>query len=94
MSKLYDALQDQLKTEHKKEAEDCIKIYNVLKAISREKYGVGTKLIEVSEEEVKAAKEKYAKTGECDCIYIYDESSYCGWYLRYCGICESLVSLV
>ena len=39
MSKLYDALQDQLKTEHKKEAEDCIKIYNVLKAISREKYG-------------------------------------------------------
>lgn len=37
--------------------------------------GVGTKLIEVSEEEVKAAKEKYAKTGECDCIYIYDESS-------------------
>lgn len=26
--------------------------------------GVGTKLIEVSEEEVKAAKEKYAKTGE------------------------------
>lgn len=39
MSKLYDALQDQLKTEHKKEAEDCIKIYNALKAISREKYG-------------------------------------------------------
>lgn len=36
MSKLYDALQDQLKTEHKKEAEDCIKIYNALKAISRE----------------------------------------------------------
>lgn len=56
--------------------------------------GVGTKLIEVSEEEVKAAKEKYAKTGECDCIYIYDESSYCDWYLRYCGICGSLVSLV
>lgn len=39
MSKLYDALHNQLKTEHKKEAEDCIKIYNVLKAISREKYG-------------------------------------------------------
>jgi len=39
MSKLYNALQDQLKTEYKKEAEDCIKIYNVLKAISREKYG-------------------------------------------------------
>lgn len=55
---------------------------------------VGTELIEVSEEEVKAAKEKYAKTGECDCIYIYDESSYCGWHLRYCGICGSLVSLV
>lgn len=31
---------------------------------------------------------------ECDCIYIYDESSYCGWHLRYCGICGSLVSLV
>lgn len=39
MSKLYDALHNQLKTEHRKEAEDCIKIYNVLKAISREKYG-------------------------------------------------------
>lgn len=39
MSKLYDALQDQLKTAHKKEAEDCIKIYNALKAISRKKYG-------------------------------------------------------
>ena len=34
MSKLYDALQDQLKTEHKKEAEDCIKIYNKLKEMS------------------------------------------------------------
>lgn len=46
--------------------------------------GVGTKLIEVSEEEVKAAKEKYAKTGECDCIYIYDELwlvSKILWYL-------------
>lgn len=39
MGKLYDNLQKQLKTEYKKEAEDCIKIYNVLKAISREKYG-------------------------------------------------------
>ena len=47
--------------------------------------GPGTKLIEVSEEEVKAAKEKYAKTGECDCIYIYDESSYCGWYVVFVG---------
>lgn len=36
MSKLYDALQKQLKTERKTEAEDCIKIYNTLKAISRE----------------------------------------------------------
>lgn len=32
MSKLYDALQDQLKTEHKKEAEDCIKRYIMFKA--------------------------------------------------------------
>lgn len=39
MSKLYDSLQKQLETEYKKEAEDCIKIYNALKAISREKYG-------------------------------------------------------
>lgn len=39
MSKLYNALHNQLKTEHRKEAEDCIKIYNALKAISREKYG-------------------------------------------------------
>lgn len=53
--------------------------------------GSGTKCIEVSEEEVKAAKEEYAKTGKCDCIYIYDEFSYCDYYLRYCGICGSLV---
>lgn len=39
MSKLYDALQAQLETKYKKEAKDCIKIYNALKAISREKYG-------------------------------------------------------
>lgn len=39
MSKLYDALQAQLETEYKKEAEDCIKIYNALKAISREECG-------------------------------------------------------
>lgn len=34
MGKLYDNLQEQLKTEYKKEAEDCIKIYNKLKEIS------------------------------------------------------------
>lgn len=56
--------------------------------------GSGTKCIEVSEEEVKAAKEEYAKTGKCDCIYIYDEFSYCDYYLRYCGICGNLVSLI
>lgn len=118
MSKLYDALQDQLKTEHKKEAEDCIKIYNVLKAISREKYGeehvwssdwnvLTTTMLVGSYPNVRKMYKPspigkvfligillYAKTGECDCIYIYDESSYCGWYLRYCGICGSLVSLV
>lgn len=54
--------------------------------------GSGTKCIEVSEEEVKAAKEEYAKTGKCDCIY--DEFSYCDYYLRYCGICGNLVSLI
>ena len=46
--------------------------------------GSGTKCIEV-----KAAKEEYAKTGKCDCIY--DEFSYCDYYLRYCG---NLVSLI
>ena len=56
--------------------------------------GPGTKCIEVSEEEVKVAKEEYAKTGKCDCIYIYDELSYCDYYLRYCGICGNLVSLI
>lgn len=55
--------------------------------------GVGTKLIEVSEEEVKAAKEKYAKTGECDCIYIYDEPGPI-YDLRYCGICENIVDFI
>lgn len=34
MSKLYDALQEQLKTKYKKEAEDCIKIYNKVREIS------------------------------------------------------------
>lgn len=55
--------------------------------------GVGTKLIEVSEEEVKAAKEKYAKTSECDCIYIYDEPSPI-YDLRYCGICGNIVDFI
>jgi hypothetical protein len=31
MGKLYDRLQKQLLTEHKQDAEDCIKIYNHLK---------------------------------------------------------------
>lgn len=31
MGKLYDRLQKQLKTEHKKDAEDCLEIYNHLK---------------------------------------------------------------
>lgn len=34
MSKLYNALQAQLETKYKKEAEDCIKIYNKVKEIS------------------------------------------------------------
>nr|DAM02227.1 MAG TPA: hypothetical protein [Caudoviricetes sp.] len=34
MSKINDQLQEQLKTEYKKEAEDCIRIYNKLKEIS------------------------------------------------------------
>lgn len=34
MSKIYHHLQEQLKTEYKKEAEDCIKIYNKVKEIS------------------------------------------------------------
>lgn len=33
MGKLYNSLQKQLKTAYKKEAEDCIKIYNKLKEI-------------------------------------------------------------
>ena len=55
--------------------------------------GVGTKCIEVSEEEVKVAKEKYAKTGECDCIYIYDEPGPI-YDLRYCGICGNIVDFI
>lgn len=55
--------------------------------------GPGTKCIEVSEEEVKAAKEKYAKTGECNCIYIYDEPGYI-YDLRYCGICGKIVGFI
>lgn len=34
MGKLYNNLQKQLETEYKKEAEDCIKIYNKLEEIS------------------------------------------------------------
>lgn len=34
MSKLYDNLQKQLETEYRKEAEDCIKIYNKLKELN------------------------------------------------------------
>ena len=37
MSKLYNTLHNQLKTEHRKEAEDCIKIYNKLKEIGEGK---------------------------------------------------------
>jgi hypothetical protein len=55
--------------------------------------GPGTKCIEVSEEEVKAAKEEYAKTGECNCIYIYDEPGYM-YDLRYCGICGKIVGFI
>lgn len=34
MGNIYNSLQEQLKTKYKKEAEDCIKIYNKLKEIS------------------------------------------------------------
>lgn len=34
MSRIYDDLQNQLNTEYKKEAEDCIKIYNKVKELS------------------------------------------------------------
>lgn len=34
MGKLYDRLQKQLETEHKQDAEDCLKIYNKIKEIS------------------------------------------------------------
>lgn len=54
---------------------------------------VGTKCIEVPEEEVKAAKEKYAKTGKCDCTYIYDKPGHM-YDLRFCGICGSLVGFI
>lgn len=58
------------------------------------KDSVGTKCIEVSEEKVKAAKEKYAKTGECDCIYIYDEFGHSDYHLRYCGICGKFLGTI
>jgi hypothetical protein len=35
MGKLHDSLQKQLETEYRKEAEDCIKIYDKLKEISK-----------------------------------------------------------
>lgn len=57
------------------------------------KDSVGTKCIEVSKEKVKAAKEKYAKTGECDCTYIYDKPGY-DWDLRFCGICGKFLSTI
>lgn len=56
--------------------------------------GPGTELIEVSEEEVKAAKEKYAKTSECDCQYFYDEFGHSDYHLRYCGICGKYISTI
>lgn len=56
--------------------------------------GPGTKCIEVPEEEVKAAKEKYAKTGECDCHYFYDEFGHSDYHLRYCGICGSYIGTI
>lgn len=56
--------------------------------------GIGTKVIKVSEENVKAAKEKYAKTGKCDCIYIYDETGYSDYHLRYCGICGKYIGTI
>ena len=55
--------------------------------------GIETECIEVPEEDVKAAKEKYAKTGECNCIYIYDEPGYM-YDLRYCGICGKIVGFI
>lgn len=57
------------------------------------KDSIGTKCIEVSEEEVKAAKEEYAKTGKCNCIYIYDEPGFM-YDLRYCGICGGFVATI
>jgi hypothetical protein len=56
--------------------------------------GPGTKCVEVSEEEAKAAKEKYAKTGECDCKYFYDELGLSDYHLRYCGICERYIGTI
>lgn len=34
MGNIYNSLQEQLKTKYKKEAEDCIKIYNKVREIS------------------------------------------------------------
>lgn len=38
MSKIYDVLQNQFNTEYKKDASDCLKIYNKLLEISKEIY--------------------------------------------------------
>lgn len=51
-------------------------------------------LVEVSEEEIAAAKEKYLQTGECDCMYIYDEFGHCDYHLRYCGICGKFLDII
>lgn len=56
--------------------------------------GPGTKCEEVPKEEVKVAKEKYAKTGECDCKYFYDEYGYSDYHLRRCGICGSYLGAI
>lgn len=56
--------------------------------------GPGTKCVEVSEEEVKTAKEKYTKTGECDCKYFYDEFGLSDYHLRYCGICGRYIGTI
>ena len=56
--------------------------------------GPGTKCVEVSEEEVKIAKENYAKTGECDCKYFYDEFGLSDYHLRYCGICGRYIGTI
>lgn len=43
---------------------------------------------------LKTAKEKYAKTGECDCKYFYDEFGLSDYHLRYCGICGRYIGTI